>query len=835
MSRELRRVSKLLRVAAHLPKIAPLSSRLQKIQGSDFFHHTVASAQGPRPSTTTVADHSLAPSVMSSETVGKAHTQASKSFTDKTGHPDQISDPGGVHSMGSLPEGSPPHSAPTGDGTHPAASDSQHSSFPAVSKVSDQTGDPSLSVSENTPLPSPPPQSVSAEEVSSPSLDLGETQSDEVKQKDVRKTTLSHPLPLVQTGDGTRELFADVSYSSADRILLVGEGDFSFSLALSHALGPSVRIVATSPEEVGTLETAYGRRTVRKNLQTLEKRGCTVVHDLSAAALHSSLGNCAFEKIVFNFPLVKPSPAAVKAFAEQRGETPKEKGYDPNKQRLEYVLLSELLKKFFKAASPLLSGSGEIHLRLTDNHATCKGLHTAGLYGLRLVQRVDFGGDAAEIFRSLGYRPAPITLLGSGGEVEEKKKKREVMLRRDKEGKVVGVQRRRGRPFSLAHSSTFVFCQAESAEETEEKRERERGVRATPDIPLSSSSLSSATRKSVQSGFLARNDSDGSSASLRADSLDFLTAELRLRSEAEAAFHHRRAEEMALQSAAVSDGMGGGEDALELIRRFYEEGGRGQSENGEEEEAEFEEDEERVLERGWGEQFAQSSSRGRERGISISKRQPETEFGQPVRERWGRTEHFDRLTGDVSDDGGPNGMGVGVGSDVFREKPGGFLLEEEDLGEVEWPDLEGGGEGGKGGRRGELQGTRADRSPRVVSAQRENGRLWEGGGKNYKRDRTALPGAASSSSSQPAALSRPSPTDAVRGLSLAQRKSGRPGMLLTQRYGGPGKQVSLLKKAGIPTDRATRMVFGREKPLRDAEGLQREARRPNSSASKPLH
>jgi 25S rRNA (uracil2634-N3)-methyltransferase len=41
-------------------------------------------------------------------------------------------------------------------------------------------------------------------------------------------------------------------YSSSQKILLVGEGDFSFSACLARAFGSATNMVATSPHSEGT-------------------------------------------------------------------------------------------------------------------------------------------------------------------------------------------------------------------------------------------------------------------------------------------------------------------------------------------------------------------------------------------------------------------------------------------------------------------------------------------------------------------------------------------------------------------------------------------------------
>jgi 25S rRNA (uracil2634-N3)-methyltransferase len=46
-------------------------------------------------------------------------------------------------------------------------------------------------------------------------------------------------------------------YSSSHKILLVGEGDFSFTLCLAKAFGSAVNIVATSLDDRGMNESIW--------------------------------------------------------------------------------------------------------------------------------------------------------------------------------------------------------------------------------------------------------------------------------------------------------------------------------------------------------------------------------------------------------------------------------------------------------------------------------------------------------------------------------------------------------------------------------------------------
>nr|GMD82621.1 25S rRNA (uracil2634-N3)-methyltransferase [Ipomoea batatas] len=77
-------------------------------------------------------------------------------------------------------------------------------------------------------------------------------------------------------------------YSSHHKILLVGEGDFSFSAALAHAFE--------------FLLENYGN--AASNIVALRRRGCMVIHGVDATnmANHPLLQGFMFHRIVFNFP-----------------------------------------------------------------------------------------------------------------------------------------------------------------------------------------------------------------------------------------------------------------------------------------------------------------------------------------------------------------------------------------------------------------------------------------------------------------------------------------------------------------------------------------------------
>ncbi|KAK1631764.1 hypothetical protein QYE76_006079 [Lolium multiflorum] len=91
-------------------------------------------------------------------------------------------------------------------------------------------------------------------------------------------------------------------YSSAQTILIVGDGDFSFSLALATAFGSGENLVATSLDSYEVLAHKYTK--AQSNAMELKRMGAKVLHGISAKSMmrHSYLETRRFHRIVFNFP-----------------------------------------------------------------------------------------------------------------------------------------------------------------------------------------------------------------------------------------------------------------------------------------------------------------------------------------------------------------------------------------------------------------------------------------------------------------------------------------------------------------------------------------------------
>ncbi|XP_071698480.1 heavy metal-associated isoprenylated plant protein 41-like isoform X2 [Rutidosis leptorrhynchoides] len=91
-------------------------------------------------------------------------------------------------------------------------------------------------------------------------------------------------------------------YNSENEILLVGEGDFSFSLCLANAFGSASNIVATSLDSYDDVIKKYNGAAT--NLLRLRSYGAQLLHRVDATKMqfHPYLRNRKFDRIIYNFP-----------------------------------------------------------------------------------------------------------------------------------------------------------------------------------------------------------------------------------------------------------------------------------------------------------------------------------------------------------------------------------------------------------------------------------------------------------------------------------------------------------------------------------------------------
>uniref|UniRef100_A0ACD5XV70 Uncharacterized protein n=1 Tax=Avena sativa TaxID=4498 RepID=A0ACD5XV70_AVESA len=137
-------------------------------------------------------------------------------------------------------------------------------------------------------------------------------------------------------------------YSSAQSILIVGDGDFSFSLALATAFGSGENLVATSFDSYGALTRKYGKS--EANVTELKRLGSAVLHGVDAKTmkLHPCLKMRRFDRIVFNFPHA---------------------GFKGKEDQLHVINAhKQLVHGFFANVRHLLRPYGEIHLSHKTGH-----------------------------------------------------------------------------------------------------------------------------------------------------------------------------------------------------------------------------------------------------------------------------------------------------------------------------------------------------------------------------------------------------------------------------------------------------------------------------------
>ncbi|KAL0734854.1 hypothetical protein Bca4012_011064 [Brassica carinata] len=92
-------------------------------------------------------------------------------------------------------------------------------------------------------------------------------------------------------------------YNNKQKILLVGEGDFSFSLSLARAFGSATNLTATTLDSQAELERNY--KNGKANVEELERLGCNVVYGVNVHSMTTKPdlgGSTTYDRVVFNFP-----------------------------------------------------------------------------------------------------------------------------------------------------------------------------------------------------------------------------------------------------------------------------------------------------------------------------------------------------------------------------------------------------------------------------------------------------------------------------------------------------------------------------------------------------
>ncbi|KAI8007824.1 putative glycosyltransferase [Camellia lanceoleosa] len=163
-------------------------------------------------------------------------------------------------------------------------------------------------------------------------------------------------------------------YNNGQKILLVGEGDFSFSACLARAFRSAVNMVATSRHSQELLRVKHW--TSEAELQTLERLGCLILHEVDVYEMgyHPTLSRMKFDVVIFNFP----HAGHFYGFCERDEEL--------------IEMHRELLTAFFENARDLLEEGGEVHVTHRDDYPynTWRLEELASKTGFNLKEKVGF-------------------------------------------------------------------------------------------------------------------------------------------------------------------------------------------------------------------------------------------------------------------------------------------------------------------------------------------------------------------------------------------------------------------------------------------------------------
>ncbi|GAB4836976.1 hypothetical protein Ancab_001890 [Ancistrocladus abbreviatus] len=196
---------------------------------------------------------------------------------------------------------------------------------------------------------------------------LIENRKREGRKKEKEKLLIERPI-------GENGVASSIgAYRSTHKMLLVGEGDFSFSTCLALAFGFADNMVATSLDSTGFLSKNYGK--AMSNILELMSRGCRVMHGVDATKMagSASLNVMTFDRVVFNFPLA--------GF------------FSPTEpQKCQIQKHQALVSSFMKNAKKMVNKDGEIHIthKSTGYFKEWNIEVLVSNQGLRLIEVRDF-------------------------------------------------------------------------------------------------------------------------------------------------------------------------------------------------------------------------------------------------------------------------------------------------------------------------------------------------------------------------------------------------------------------------------------------------------------
>ncbi|KAK9269555.1 hypothetical protein L1049_001331 [Liquidambar formosana] len=200
---------------------------------------------------------------------------------------------------------------------------------------------------------------------------MAKAEAEAETEKPVAKEGEEAEEPVAKEEEGEEEKWVKY-YSSNHQILLVGEGDFSFSLSLAVFFGSASNIVATSLDLYDGLIEKY--KEAKSNLEKLEKLGACLLQgvDVAKMKLHPDLQMRKFDRIIYNFPHA---------------------GFHGQEDRGRVIRLHRsLVDRFFRNASGMLRANGEIHVNHRTTMPFCRWNieELASRSSLALIECVDF-------------------------------------------------------------------------------------------------------------------------------------------------------------------------------------------------------------------------------------------------------------------------------------------------------------------------------------------------------------------------------------------------------------------------------------------------------------